>query len=117
MTKLSKQTGLEVFRHSASGLSRIAWSPWQQPPLPRCRPDHAGPEVAGWTLIEPTERHPILVSQQPETMTIAVRRGSYGLSQWRPRDRVARFLQQVTAQSTPATRSSSFRPRAAGPTT
>jgi pilus assembly protein CpaD len=36
--------------------------------------------VAGWELTAPTERHPILVSQQPETLTLAVPRGANGLS-------------------------------------
>jgi pilus assembly protein CpaD len=37
--------------------------------------------VAGWTLVDPTERHPILVSQQPQTMSVSVARGSGGLSE------------------------------------
>lgn len=36
--------------------------------------------VAGWSLIEPTQRHPILVSQEPETLNLVVGPGSEGLS-------------------------------------
>jgi pilus assembly protein CpaD len=63
-----------------------------------CRPDGygSGPQVAGWSLIDPAERHPILVSQSPVTMSIPVRRGSYGLSN-ASRDRVARFLRKYRA--------------------
>lgn len=45
-----------------------------------CEHDRAGTQVAGWTLIEPTQRHPIMVSQQPASMNIVVPRGSQGLS-------------------------------------
>ena len=36
--------------------------------------------VAGWELTSPTQRHPIMVSQQPQTLTIAVPRSANGLS-------------------------------------
>ncbi|MGQ0674168.1 MAG: CpaD family pilus assembly protein [Hyphomicrobium sp.] len=45
-----------------------------------CKHGEEHAQVAGWTLVDPTERHPILVSQQPQTMTIRVVRGSGGLS-------------------------------------
>lgn len=35
---------------------------------------------AGWTLLEPTQRHPIMVQQQPHTMSLRVARGQDGLS-------------------------------------
>ncbi len=37
-------------------------------------------QVAGWSLVDPTERHPILVSQQPQTMNVRVARGAGGLN-------------------------------------
>jgi pilus assembly protein CpaD len=37
-------------------------------------------QVAGWTLVDPSERHPILVSQQPQSMNVQVTRGSGGLT-------------------------------------
>jgi pilus assembly protein CpaD len=45
-----------------------------------CKHGDDGSRVAGWTLVDPTERHPIVVSQQPQTMSIRVARGSSGLS-------------------------------------
>ena len=63
-----------------------------------CRPGahDSGPQVAGWSLIDPAERHPILVSQRPVTMSIPVRRGSYGMSN-ASRHRVAGFLHKFRA--------------------
>ena len=40
------------------------------------KPSH----TAGWTLLEPSQRHPILVSQQPHGMSLQVARGQHGLS-------------------------------------
>jgi pilus assembly protein CpaD len=36
--------------------------------------------VAGWTLVDAEQRHPILVSQEPTTLAVRVRRGANGLS-------------------------------------
>lgn len=36
--------------------------------------------VAGWTLIDASQRHPILVSQEPTVHLIPIRRGSNGLT-------------------------------------
>lgn len=47
--------------------------------LAGCR-DQDPTRVAGWTLVDPAERHPILVSQQPTTLSVRVARGSYGLN-------------------------------------
>ena len=40
--------------------------------------------VAGWSLVDASQRHPILVSQKPTTLALAVHRGSNGLT---PRQR------------------------------
>ena len=48
--------------------------------LPGCRPDGEGTRVAGWSLVDTSQRHPIMVTQQPTTLSIKVARGSYGLS-------------------------------------
>ena len=48
--------------------------------LAACKHGEDGARVAGWSLIEPSQRHPILVSQQPSTLTLNVSRGSSGLS-------------------------------------
>lgn len=45
-----------------------------------CRDNVTGPQVAGWTLVDPSQRHPILVSQQPTHMKVRVARGSQGLT-------------------------------------
>jgi len=39
-----------------------------------------GARVAGWALVDASQRHPIIVSQQPSTMTLRISRGSSGLS-------------------------------------
>ncbi len=42
--------------------------------------EEPGGYVAGWTLVDPSQRHPIMVSQQPATTSIRIPRGSHGLS-------------------------------------
>jgi pilus assembly protein CpaD len=37
-------------------------------------------QVTGWSLTDPSQRHPIMVSQQPAKLSIKVARGSHGLS-------------------------------------
>ncbi|MEQ8823491.1 MAG: CpaD family pilus assembly protein [Filomicrobium sp.] len=49
-----------------------------------CKHTDPGTRVAGWTLIDPAQRHPILVSQEPSILPIQVARGTSGLS---PRQR------------------------------
>lgn len=57
--------------------------------LTGCKHSEPGTRIAGWTLVDPAQRHPILVSQEPETLNIQVPSGSYGLS---PRQR-SRLMQ------------------------
>jgi len=45
-----------------------------------CKPGDDGPQVAGWSVVDPTQRHPILVSQQPSNLSLKVPRGSTGMS-------------------------------------
>jgi pilus assembly protein CpaD len=45
-----------------------------------CKHGDDGSRVAGWSLVDPAQNHPILVSQKPSTLTLDVSRGSYGLS-------------------------------------
>jgi pilus assembly protein CpaD len=40
------------------------------------KPSHS----AGWTLLEPSQRHPIMVQQKPHTMSLKVVRGQNGLA-------------------------------------
>lgn len=49
--------------------------------------------VAGWALVDPTERHPIMVSQEPTTLKIHVPAGSAGLNP-RQRAEVMHFANQ-----------------------
>lgn len=44
-----------------------------------CKHMEPGTRVAGWTLIDAAQRHPIMVSQQPTELTLRVPRGSSGL--------------------------------------
>lgn len=48
--------------------------------LAACKHGDDGSRVAGWTLVDASEQHPILVSQKPSTLSLHVTRGSYGLS-------------------------------------
>lgn len=43
--------------------------------------EEPGGYVAGWVLTQPEERHPIMVSQRPATLSVRVPRGSNGLSE------------------------------------
>jgi pilus assembly protein CpaD len=45
-----------------------------------CEHDQVGPQTAGWTLIDPAQRHPILVSQQPANLSLRVAANSDGLT-------------------------------------
>ena len=48
--------------------------------LAGCKHLEDGSQVAGWSLVDPSQRHPIMVSQQPVHLNLAVARGSQGLS-------------------------------------
>jgi pilus assembly protein CpaD len=49
--------------------------------LPGCSDNiDPGGHVAGWTMISPQQRHPIIVSEQPTTHSVRVAHGSDGLS-------------------------------------
>lgn len=57
-----------------------------------CRPEEpTSGHVAGWVLVDPAQRHPIIVSQQPTTTTVRVPRGAEGLSP-QQRAQVVAFL-------------------------
>ena len=68
--------------------------------LPGCRPDEDdGTRVAGWSLVDPSQRHPIMVSQQPTTLSIKAARGSYGLSPHQ-RAQTISFLERYRSRDT-----------------
>ncbi len=45
-----------------------------------CMREHQSPQVAGWAVVEPSQRHPIMVSEQPTTLPLKVPYGSSGLT-------------------------------------
>jgi len=55
-----------------------------------------GGHVAGWALISPDQRHPILVSEEPATHAIRIARGSNGLTPYQ-RASVADFIGRYRA--------------------
>ncbi len=55
--------------------------------------DEPGAHVAGFAIIEPSQRPPIMVSQQPATTSLRVARGSRGLTPAQ-REQVAHFLER-----------------------
>jgi pilus assembly protein CpaD len=61
-----------------------------------CEHDRVGPQVAGWQLIDPEQRHPILVSQQPAVLNLHVASGSEGLTPSQRR-RVMDFIDRNSA--------------------
>ena len=67
--------------------------------LPGCRPDEDGTRVAGWSLVDPSQRHPIMVSQRPTTLSVRVARGSYGLSPHQ-RSQMISFLERYRSGDT-----------------
>lgn len=49
--------------------------------LAGCKHDEGqGARVAGWSLVDPEQRHPIMVSQEPAVLSLRVPRGSQGLT-------------------------------------
>lgn len=49
--------------------------------LAGCKHDEGqGARVAGWSLVDPEQRHPIMVSQEPAVLNLRVPRGSQGLT-------------------------------------
>ena len=64
--------------------------------LAGCEHDRVGPQVAGWQLIDPEQRHPILVSQQPAVLNLHVAAGSEGLTPSQ-RSRVIDFIDRHRA--------------------
>jgi pilus assembly protein CpaD len=61
-----------------------------------CQPGEPVAEVAGWSLLDPSQRHPIMVSQQPALLTVRVARGAQGLSPSQ-RAQVIGFLERYRA--------------------
>jgi pilus assembly protein CpaD len=64
--------------------------------LAGCGHEGPGTRVAGWSMVDPTHRHPIMVTHQPTTLTLKVGRGSYGLSPHQ-RAQVVSFIERYRA--------------------
>jgi len=62
-----------------------------------------GTRVAGWTLIDASQRHPILVSQEPSVLPLRVARGSSGLSP-RQRAQILNFYAHFRTQDSGGSR-------------
>lgn len=58
--------------------------------------DDEGSRVAGWSLVDPSQRHPIMVTQQPTTLAVKIARGSHGLSPHQ-RAQIISFLDRYRA--------------------
>jgi pilus assembly protein CpaD len=61
-----------------------------------CQPREPVAQLAGWSMVDPSQRHPILVHQQPATMSLRVARGAYGLSPAQRAQAIA-FLERYRA--------------------
>jgi pilus assembly protein CpaD len=62
-----------------------------------CLREHAAPQVAGWAITDPSQRHPIVVSEEPSTLSLKVPRGSYGLTPLQ-RSQLIRFSDRYRAR-------------------
>ena len=84
-------SGLQVTARRAFGLVAIGLS------LTACAKDEEyNGQVAGWSIIEPNQKHPILVSQKPANLSIRVPRGSQGLAASQ-KSQIVQFLQKYRA--------------------
>lgn len=64
--------------------------------LAGCSRDEQSSRVAGWSMVDPAQRHPIMVTQQPTTLAIRVAKGSYGMSPHQ-RAQVVSFVERYRA--------------------
>jgi pilus assembly protein CpaD len=61
-----------------------------------CRQDLGAPQVAGWAMVDASQRHPIIVSQEPQTMQLRIPASAGGLSP-RQRSDVLEFADRARA--------------------
>jgi pilus assembly protein CpaD len=59
--------------------------------------DEPGAHVAGWTAVDARQRHPIIVSEQPASLSVRVSRGSAGLTP-QQRAQVSDFINRYSAR-------------------
>ena len=61
-----------------------------------CRPHDPVDDVAGWSMTDPSERHPIIVTQQPSVIQLRVDSTAYGLTPSQ-RAQAIRFIERYRA--------------------
>jgi len=71
VTRRSRRAAAIVIASALSGLALSGCANGLDP----------GGHVAGWAMISPEQRHPIIVSEEPATHSLRVARGSNGLTQ------------------------------------
>ena len=67
-------------RLGRTGVAKILTIALSALALGGCRDEGQGTQVAGWSLVDPEQRHPIMVSQEPAILNLSVARGSQGLT-------------------------------------
>lgn len=77
MSKLINPRGPSLARLGAMKVLTIAA---MSAALTGCKALDNGTQVAGWSLVDPNQRHPIMVSQKPSHLSVHVPRGSNGLT-------------------------------------
>lgn len=80
----------------ASTLTKLALLTLAAQVLVGCKHLDDPVEPTSFSLVDPSERHPIIVSQQPRDMTVSVARGSSGLTPVQ-RAQLAEFLRRYRA--------------------
>jgi len=76
----SKCTTDRLPHNVRSGIAKVFIAALLPVVVAGCRHDAPGPQVAGWSLVDPEQRHPILVSQQPATLNLRVATSADGLT-------------------------------------
>ena len=76
----SKCTTDRLPQNARSGIAKVLIAALLPVIVAGCRHDAPGPQVAGWQLVDPEQRHPILVSQQPATLNLRVATSADGLT-------------------------------------
>ena len=71
------RTACATFRRTAMNTAAITFTALA---AAACIHNDQGTMVAGWAITDPTQRHPIMVTAHPETISFRVPRGSYGLT-------------------------------------
>lgn len=93
LTTKSKSSARFRARHSLTSMLMVTTAALT---LGACKHNEYQGEVAGWSLINPSQRHPIMVSQEPETLNVSVSSNSRGLGP-RQRAEVINFAQRARA--------------------